>query len=156
MRRFSLAAIGLLLAFATPALAQEQDDAAAIQTLTEEWTAAFNAGDATTLAAWYADDAVRMPPNAPAYTGPEAAKEAFRRLFEQFSGELTWPTEEIVVADGWAFHRGTYTIRLTPVAGGEVIGESGKVIVIFRRQPDGSWKIAREIWNRDNPPQGMD
>ncbi len=59
------------------------------------------------------------------------------------------------MADGWAFHRGTYTIRLTPVAGGEVIGENGKVIVIFQKQPDGSWKIAREIWNRDNPPQGV-
>ena len=61
MRRFRLAAIGLLLAFGTPALAQEQDDAAAIQTLTEEWTAAFNAGDATTLAAWYTDDANAQP-----------------------------------------------------------------------------------------------
>lgn len=156
MRRLCLTVLGPLLLVVAPMPAQEQADAAAIQALTEEWTAAFNAGDATALAAWYTDDAVRMPPNAPAYQGREATKEAFHGLFTQFAAELTWPTEEIIVAGGWAFHRGTYTIRLTPVAGGEEIGESGKVIVICKRQPDGSWKIAREIWNRDKPPAGMD
>jgi uncharacterized protein (TIGR02246 family) len=128
-----------------------EEDAAAIQALVDEWTVAFNAGDVAGLVALYTDDAVRMPPNAPAYTGREAIEEAFSGLFEQFSGELTWPTEEIVVADGWAFHRGTYTARLAPVAGDDVIEESGKVIVIFQQQPNGSWKVAREIWNSDLP-----
>ena len=59
------------------------------------------------------------------------------------------------MADGWAFHRGTYRVRLAPVAGDDVTEESGKVIVIFQQQPDGSWLIVVEIWNSDQPlPEG--
>jgi len=153
MRKFMppLLFIALALSAFQPTPAQAQSDAEAIQTLADEWTAAFNTGDVAGLMACYTEDAVRMPPAASAYAGKEAIEEAFRGLFEQFTAELKWPTDEIVVADDWAFHRGTYTASLTPVAGGKVIEEAGKVVVIFQRQPDGSWKIAREIWNRDLP-----
>ena len=144
--------VALALSTCQRAPEQTQAEEAAIQVLSEEWAAAFNAGDVAGLVELYTEDVVRMPPGAPASTGREAVEETFRGLFEQFSGELTWPTEEIVVTDGWAFHRGTYTARLTPVAGGEVMEQGGKVLVICQRQPDGSWKIAREIWNHDNPP----
>lgn len=150
--------VALTLSSCQPAAEQTEADVAAIQAVAKEWIAAVNAGDVARMVAEYTDDAVRMPPGAPAYAGKEAIEEAFRGLFEQFSAEITWSTgkEEIVVADGWAFHRDKYTARLTPVAGGEVIEEVGKVIVIFQQQPDGSWKHAREIWNRDNPPPGME
>ena len=52
----------------------------------------------------------------------------------------------------WAFERANYTFRLTPVAGGAAMQENTKNLRILQRQPDGSWKIAREIWNSDNPP----
>ncbi len=150
--------VALTLSSCQPAAEQTEADVAAIQAVAKEWMPAVKAGDVARLVAMYTDDAVRMPPGAPAIAGKEVIKEAFRGLFEEFSAELTWPTgeEEIVVADGWAFHRDTYTVRLTPVAGGEVIEESGKVLVIFQQLPDGSWKHAREIWNRDNPPSGME
>ncbi len=128
-------------------------DENAIRALLQEYAAAFSAGDVARLLACYTEDAVRMPPAAPAYTGRAAFEEGFRSKFEQFSYQLTWPTEEIVVADGWAFHQRSYTSRLTPVGGGEVIEGSGKAIAIFQKQPDNSWKIAREIWNSDSPGQ---
>ena len=126
-------------------------DEKAIRALTEEYAAAFSAGDVVRLLACYTEDAVRMPPDAPAYTGRAAFEEGFRSKFEQFSYQLVWPKEEIVVADGWAFHQRTYRSRLTPVGGGEVIEGSGKAIAIFQKQPDNSWRIAREIWNSDSP-----
>ena len=150
--------VALTLSTCQRAPEQTEADLAAIQALEEDWSAAFVAGNVAGLVATYTDGAVRMPPGAPAYTGREAIEEAFRGLFERFSAELTWPTEEeeLVVADGWAFHRDKYTIRLTPVAGGEVLEERGKVIVIYQLQADGSWKVSHEIWNRDNPPSGME
>ena len=126
-------------------------DEKAVRALTEEYAAAFSAGDVTRLLACYSEDAVRMPPSAPAYTGRAAFEEGFRTKFERFSYQLTWPTEEMVVADGWAFHQRTYISKLTPVAGGEVIEGSGKAVAILQKQPDHSWKIAREIWNSDSP-----
>ena len=150
--------VALTLSSCRPAAEETEADVAAIQAVAAEWIAAVNAGDLARVVAEYTDDAVRMPPGRPAYVGKEAIEEDFRGSFEQFSAEFTWPTEEeeIVVADGWAFHRDNYTARLTPVAGGEVIEVVGKVIVIFQQQPDGSWKHAREIWNSDNPPPAME
>ncbi len=126
-------------------------DEEAIRVLIQEYAAAFSAGDVARLLACYTEDAVRMPPAAPAYTGRAAFEEGFRKKFEQFSYQLTWPAEEIVMAAGWAFHQRTYISKLTPVAGGEVIEGSGKAVAILQKQPDNSWKIAREIWNSDSP-----
>ena len=33
----------------------------------------------------------------------------------------------------------------------ELFGAPVKVVTIWRRQPEGSWKILREIWNSDLP-----
>jgi ketosteroid isomerase-like protein len=59
--------------------------------------------------------------------------------------------DEIRVTGDWAYSRYSYTWILTPVPGGESVEVSGKGIWIVQRQPDGSWKIAREIWNNDKP-----
>ena len=139
--------IALTLSSCQPASEQTEADVAAIQALTEEWSAAFNAGDVARIVALYTDDAIRMPPGAPTYTGIEAIEQVWSGIFEQYSGNLAWPTEEIVVAGNWGFHRGTYTATLTPLAAGEVEKQDGKVLVICRKQADGSWKLAREIWN---------
>ncbi|MDA2927836.1 hypothetical protein MYX78_11520 [Acidobacteria bacterium AH-259-G07] len=37
---------------------------------------------------------------------------------------------------------------------GEPIEDNGKYIVILQKQPDNAWKIARDIWNSDNPVSG--
>ena len=154
MKRTVLASlfVALTLSAFQPAQAQTKTDAKAIQTLADEWTAAWNAGDVAGLLVLYADDAVRMPPNGPTYSGKAAIEEAFTSFFEQFSGELDWPTDEIIVAGDWAFHRGTFTADLTPLGEGEVMHVGGEVLVIFQRQPDGSWKAAREIWTDDEVP----
>ena len=40
---------------------------------------------------------------------------------------------------------------LTPKAGGEPTEDSGKWLGILKRQPNGSWKVHRDIWNSDKP-----
>ena len=129
-------------------------DVAAIHAMTVRWSDAVVASDVDGVVACYTDDAVRMPPNAESYAGVEAIRGVFEGYFEEYSMEMNWPTkdEEIVVAEGWAFHSDNYTARMIPLAEGEAVGLDGKVIVLFQRQPDGSWKVAREIWNDNAPP----
>ena len=127
-------------------------DQAVIRTLGEQAVATLNTNDAAALAAFVTDDAVWMPPNEPAVSGKEAFESLYRAWFDQFICEVTsHPVEEIVVAGDWAFARGRYTLMLTPKAGGEPMQDSGKFIDIYQRQPDGSWKYARHIWNSDQP-----
>lgn len=51
----------------------------------------------------------------------------------------------------WAFERGSYKITLTPKGGGEPIQDIGKYITIYERQPGGTWGMARDIWNSNDP-----
>jgi ketosteroid isomerase-like protein len=53
-----------------------------------------------------------------------------------------------------AFERGRYDITIAPRAGGEAMDDIGKYITVYQRQADGSWKIARDIWNSDRPLPG--
>ncbi len=131
-------------------------DVEAIHRAHEEYRAAVNAGDLEGGLALVTDDVVWMPPNEPALTGKEAIRrwEGGEPLFERFIFEISFSPEEVVVFGDWAFERGTYVLTLTPRAGGEPGQGSGKYLWIWQRQPDGSWKNARAMWNSDNPPPG--
>ncbi len=146
--------VALTLSACQPTVEQTEADVAAIQGLLQAWGAAVEAGDIAALVALRTDDVVQLPPDAPVSRGKQALENFYHSSFEKFSIGGTWPvegTEEIVVADGWAFHLSEYILRFSPKAGGEATEERGKIIVICQQQPDGSWKFAREIWNRNSP-----
>ena len=152
---FSRLTIALLLgAFTlqacTPVATQAEADRESIRALTEAWSTAVKSENIAALVSLRTNDVVRMPPDGPVSKGKPAVEDFFLGLFERFSVEGTWPvegTEEIVVADGWAFHASEYVLRLHPKDGGEATEIQGKIVVICQRQADGTWKIAREIWN---------
>jgi ketosteroid isomerase-like protein len=93
-----------------------------------------------------------MPPNEPALVGKEAIRAWLENVYKQFSVQGKYTPSNIVLAGDWAFERLAFTLTMTPVAGGKPSEEIGKSIHIYRRQADGSWKIAQDIWNTDNPP----
>ena len=125
-------------------------DMAAINALTDRAEEALNGGDAAASVALYTDEAVSMIPNRPAAVGKEAISQAMHAALAANSYELSLSTEEVEVLGDWAFWRGSYSVTLTP-SEGEPIEDKGKVLNILRRQPDGSWKIARHIRNSDLP-----
>ncbi len=157
--RIKSSAVILLLAALTlcacqPAADRTEADVAAIQALVQAWNVAAEAGDVDQILTFYDDNIVQMPPDVPPNRGKQAVEEYYRGGFQLFSVEMTWPvegTEEIIVADDWAFYLSEYIQVFTPKAGGEAFEQRGKIIEICQRQPDGSWKFAREIWNLNSP-----
>ena len=148
----------LFIAACAPAVVEEatttEADLQAINDLRQEYSAAYNAGDAAALTGLFATDAVLLPPDAAILTGQEAIRSLYEVTFAQFTGEHSTTSQELEVAGDWAFGQGTYTVKLTPKEGGETIQDEGKYIVICQRQADGSWKLARLIWNTNSPPAG--
>ena len=49
-----------------------------------------------------------------------------------------------------AIEVGSYTLDIQP-EGGNLITDIGKYVVVFKRQADGSWKLATDIFNSDMP-----
>lgn len=154
-RQTQLVILILLAAACQPAANSNESDVAAIQAMTEAWEEAIQAEDVPALLAMSTDDIVVMGPDAPSARGKQVLEESYRSLFEAFSVTATWPvegTEEIVVADRWAYQMSEFTLAMIPKDGGEAIEAHGKLIMIFQRQPDGTWRFAREAWNRNSPP----
>ena len=123
-----------------------------IERFVEQMIAMFNDGNVESLLATMTDDAVIMPPNEPKISGKEAISAWTKSFFAPFKNyHLICSLEEVQVAGNWAFILGQYRLTLTPKAGGEVIYKMGKFIDILDQQPKGDWKLAREIFNSDQP-----
>jgi uncharacterized protein (TIGR02246 family) len=127
----------------------------ALDRLRDAHVAALNAGDVDAWVACFTDDAVQMPPNFPANVGSDSIRGWSGGMLGAFQADFSLSPDEVEAAgEEWVFERGTYTITLTPKAGGEAIEEVGKYITLYQRQRDGSWLMARDIWNSDNPLPG--
>lgn len=162
----TLAALAISVTFVgacTPAAEQEvattEADVAA-RDLMGEWTAAYNAADAGALAALYADNAVLMGEDGPALIGSPAIRDDLAQFFEQGPGgqpssrQSEDLVDEVMVSQDWLIARGNWREEITPQDGSEPWREVGKWMWLSQRQPDGSWKIAWHIYNRD-PPSGQ-
>ena len=101
----------------------------------------------------FADDGVQMPPHFPANLGKGMIRSWSHGLLQSFSQvAFALSVDEQRVSSDWAFERGQYTITLTPKAEAQSADDTGKYITAYQRQGDGSWKMARDIWNSDNAP----
>ena len=58
---------------------------------------------------------------------------------------------EIIGRDDLAYVWGRYSFVMLP-PNAPALPDSGKYIEIWRKQPDGSWKLFRDTFNSDAPP----
>jgi uncharacterized protein (TIGR02246 family) len=114
---------------------------AAIQALNQEWEKNFENHDLTGLVALFTEDCVRMPQGGTATVGRPALEAAYRQDFAE-----VWKTQakvrlnagEVIIAGEYAFARGADT--LIQDQEDRQVGETGKWLFVYRRQPDGTWK----------------
>ena len=146
-----IVAVGLL----TLAGCQKSVDTAAvsdeIKRGVQDWAAAYNAGDADTIAAKYSDNAVVMGPAAPAAVGRDAIREFIAK--DSAGAKAAGVTlvistgDEVGVSGDLAWHSGAYTIN---DASGNAV-DSGNYVEV-QQNLDGKWMIIRDIWNSDRAP----
>ena len=144
--RSALAALGLLATLA-PSLAQSDSPAeTAIRDALLKWTSDFNAGNTREICNLFAPD-LRYD-----YKGhPERGFEDICGLLQRSlqdrtkSYAYTPMIKEILVSGDLAVVRLVWTLKVSSVgAAGESTSEEPGMD-IFRRQPDGRWKIIRYI-----------
>jgi uncharacterized protein (TIGR02246 family) len=147
-RAFFKAAILLPLILAGCQRSLAESDLDALNRLQKQVDSAIIAGDTERYLTLITDDAVLMPPNGPAVSGKNAIGSWNRAMSSQFRiQDYASRDDEMVVTGDWAFRRATMNWTLTPTAGGAPVRDTGKFIIIYRRQQDGSWKVAGDIWS---------
>ena len=130
-------------------------DVVAIRALLAEIERTFSAGDLDAGMAVFADDAVIMGQGSPDVVGTPTIREMYAQMMEAFDIEAVLSTEEIEVLGDLAYERGTYTLKLTDKASGQVVADvENRHIHMLKREPDGAWKTWRMMINSAEPPPG--
>ncbi len=127
------------------------EDEAAIRALRAAFTEAQGSGDVDTIVSSYASDAILMRAGAPTVSGLEPISALLAENFEQSAMTVEDPIDQLVVLGDWAFDRTSFSGTQTNRESGETVDLEGKAIHIYRRQADGSWKIAIDMYNFDQP-----
>jgi uncharacterized protein (TIGR02246 family) len=123
-------------------------DLAAISRVHQEYVAAHNNSDADRIVALFTDDAVLMPMDEPSISGRQAIRDHYEEFFDQNPSAIELSPVETRVAGDWAFERIQVKVTL-PDGGHDRRQAEVKYLWILQRQQDGSWKIARAIYNLD-------
>lgn len=126
------------------------EDIAAIRAHSDAFDSAITAGEEQPFINLLTDDVMWMVPNQPALVGREPVRNRIQGLFSTSSLQLRSTVDEIHVAGEWAYVLGTYHLRVTPKESGAPTEEVGKLINILRKDPNGSWRLARHLWNADH------
>ena len=128
----------------TPTLAE---DLAAIAEFNRKYLKALNDEDIDTLASLTTEDHILISSGRAPTVGKAANDAANARVFKQFDIVETWTPLETVVDGNLAYQRGTFTVEATPRAGGATTKTSGNFLRIYRRQPNGEWRMTRDMFN---------
>jgi uncharacterized protein (TIGR02246 family) len=123
---------------------------AQIEQAAVRFSEAFNRGDAAALAAMYDTGAVVLAPNAPPMRGRQNIEALWAGARQQGFKTLNLVVNSVEVIGNHAIELGSYTMVIQPPGQGEMT-DRGKYMVLWRRQPDGSWKLYRDMFNTSMP-----
>ncbi len=125
-------------------------DEKAIRAEVAEWDKAAIAKDLDKTISFYAPDASIFPPNAPIATTPEQRRQLWSQLLSTPGMTVSFATTKVEVARSGdiAYETGTYQLTSTDKKG-KTTTSKGKYVVVWKKQPDGKWKAAADIWNPD-------
>ncbi|MBE3112083.1 MAG: SgcJ/EcaC family oxidoreductase [Acidobacteria bacterium] len=128
------------------------DDVKAILELERQAREAAEAKDLDRYVSFYADEASLFWPGAPMVTGRAAIREFMRAFLSMPAFSLSFETAKVDVsqAGDFAYSYGTNTVTLVdPI--GHRMKDRGKYLTVYRKQPDGAWKVVADIGNSDLP-----
>lgn len=125
-------------------------DRNAIRAVVANFDTALLAGEWPAVVSVYAEDGMLLPPNAPAVQGRAAIENFLRGL-----PKITAFKQSVVEIEGQGdlvYPRGTYEMTMMPPGATAPLKDTGKVLAVWRKQPDGSWLVLRVMWNSDLAP----
>jgi ketosteroid isomerase-like protein len=109
-------------------------------------------GDVETLVSLFCENAVLMAPNETTLYGRAEVREWFEEYYQSFQITTLAVTErEVELCDNWAVERHSYTIAITPVAGGERIRDDSRWFAVWKKESDGLWRMHQVMFNSIRP-----
>jgi ketosteroid isomerase-like protein len=128
------------------------DDLYAINVAKTEFREGFNLGDAARILAIVDPDLVNFSSEQPSGFGKSDLDDfaiRLQNLFEQFAVKLAVVVVEIRIQGDVAHDYGWHDLTLTPKNGGTPIHRRDRYVDIWRKNPEGIWKLWMYMDNQD-------
>ena len=117
-----------------------------------EWAEVASEGlDVERILSYWTDDAVVMAPGLPQVSGKAALREYVQGSMRIPGFKITWESKDAMLSPdgqlGYIFSRNTVTLN---AADGTPVTSNGRAVTIWRREADGEWRCAVDIWNAES------
>ena len=117
--------------------------------------ASFAAEDYSTMREFLTEDHVGMAPGRPQMVGRDEVESFWREGFAIAKSSFTSHAQEITVNGDSAVDRFGFLMTIVPHDGSPTVRDEGKCVWLWRKDADGSWRIAASIWNSDLPEPAL-
>jgi len=150
-----------LLAFATilappisptATAAPQASTLADLAKIREDWVQDLRTKQLEPILKFYAADAVFLQPTGERITGAAALRTLFQTIMATFNSDLTLHSQNLETSGDLAYDSGDFQETLTTIANGAKITAKGSYIIIYKRQPNGTWQIVQHVWTGTPPP----
>jgi len=116
-----------------------------------EWARVASEGrDIDRILSYWTDDAVVLPPAVPTIVGKTALRQYVESSLQVPGFQITWSSSDVVLSpDGnlaYMFSKNAVTLN---GQNGAPVTMNGRAVTIWRREPDGEWRCAVDIWNSE-------
>ena len=128
-----------------------EDEKARLLQRDAEWARLASEGqDVERILAYWTDDATVLPPGLPAVVGKAALGEYVRASLRIPGFRITWASADVRFSpDGnlaYMFGRNAVTVNGPD---GKPATTIGRAVTVWRRESDGIWRCAVDIWNAE-------
>ena len=123
----------------------------ALLALDREWSQTTT--DLNKFLSYYAADASVYPQGMPIATGSDAIRDAMTKMTSMPGFALQWSATkaEVSASGDLGYTTGAFQMTMNDAAG-KPLSEKGKYVTVWKKQSNGQWKVADDIFNADAPP----
>jgi uncharacterized protein (TIGR02246 family) len=147
----ALAFFSCIPVYAAQAATPAEDDRK-IRELDAAWSQAIKAKDVEMISTYYAADGSLLADGARIATGTTAIKGVWQYMLTTPGFDLSFTPGRVEVsrAGDMALDIGAFVLSASGPRGAPV-NTVGKYVVVWKKQPNGQWRVAADIFNSDPP-----
>jgi len=123
-------------------------DVSAVAATTAAFHQTLRDNDVPRFMSYVDQSAVIAPPGEPVLRGKDKIEKWYKDFLSNYrTTSLQLSNKENFVGAQWAVEFGHFDWGLQPTNGGARVLDHGTYMQVWKRQADGSWRFAREVWN---------
>jgi len=123
----------------------------AIAKVRAEWAQDLHEKQFDKIVQLYAPDAAFLLPSGDRIVGRQAIRDLMKNIMSIFTSEITLNSMVVEHSGTLAYDSGTFSETLVKVSDGSKTESKGSYLMVLKRQADGNWLIAQQVWTGTEP-----